>query len=94
MIKPTALQAAGYATEIGYKELSGREFDADYFIDKYEACGWVLGNGNPMKNWKAVIRNWARYSDGRYGYFVQKKKKTISQKRKDYNEQNGDRQLL
>lgn len=95
MKRPTALEAAAYAEEIGYKELSGGyEFDGDEFIDKYEACGWVLKNGNPMKNWRAVVRNWARWADGRYDYLGKKKKKTISQKRKDYNEQDGNRQLL
>ena len=34
--------------------------DADRFIDYYSAQGWKLSNGNPMKDWKAAVRNWSR----------------------------------
>ena len=30
------------------------------FVDYYAAQGWVLKNGNKMKDWKAAIRNWEK----------------------------------
>lgn len=33
--------------------------DCSYFIDYYESNGWKVGK-NPMKDWKATVRNWAR----------------------------------
>ena len=32
----------------------------DAFRDHYESCGWVIGKGKPMKDWKAAARNWSR----------------------------------
>lgn len=34
--------------------------DPEKFCDYYEANGWVLGNGKPMKSWQAVVRTWER----------------------------------
>ena len=31
----------------------------DKFFDYYNANGWMVGK-NPMKDWKAVLRNWNR----------------------------------
>lgn len=33
--------------------------DCDRFMDYYEANGWKAGK-NPMKDWKAAMRNWSR----------------------------------
>lgn len=33
-------------------------FDARSFVDYYEAQGWVMGNGQPMMDWKAAARKW------------------------------------
>jgi hypothetical protein len=51
--KPTPEEVASYAAEIGF------EVDGSAFCDFYEAKGWVIGR-QPMKDWKAAIRNWKR----------------------------------
>lgn len=33
--------------------------DVDYFLDYYESNGWKVGR-NPMKDWRATMRNWSR----------------------------------
>lgn len=35
------------------------DVDAERFVDFYESKGWKVGS-QPMKDWKAAIRNWAR----------------------------------
>ncbi len=37
----------------------GITIDAQAFVDYYEANGWRVGK-NPMKDWRAAVRNWAR----------------------------------
>ena len=32
--------------------------DCQKFVDYYSAQGWVLSNGQKMKDWKAAVRNW------------------------------------
>lgn len=34
------------------------DFDTEYFYEHYEANGWIDGNGNIIKSWKAKIRKW------------------------------------
>ena len=51
--KPTIDEVKSYCIESGYK------IDAERFIDFYECKGWKVGK-NPMKDWKAAVRNWAR----------------------------------
>ena len=41
-----------------YKE-TGKPIDAEAFIDYYSANGWKTGK-NPMKDWKAAVRQWRR----------------------------------
>jgi hypothetical protein len=45
---------AAYATERG-----AVGFDADRFIDFYDANGWRVGR-NAMRDWRATVRNWIR----------------------------------
>lgn len=52
-IKPTIEDIEDYINEKGYR------VDAHKFYDYYESNGWKVGK-NPMKDWKAAIRNWAR----------------------------------
>lgn len=52
-IVPTIEKVQEYITEKGYS------VDAEHFIDYYTANGWRVGK-NPMKDWKAAIRNWER----------------------------------
>lgn len=42
---------------VEYQQEAGLNFDADKFIDYYEANGWMAGR-NKMKDWKAAARNW------------------------------------
>ena len=52
-VKPTIEELEDYKKE---KELI---IDTEYFLDFYESKGWKVGK-NPMKDWKAAVRNWAR----------------------------------
>jgi len=56
MIKPTPKEVEEYAHSIGFTSLDG-----GYFCDKFNANGWRLKHGLPMKDWQAVVRNWYRY---------------------------------
>ena len=40
--------------------------NAEQFIDHYQARGWKFKNGQPMKDWQAVVRTWERndFSNG------------------------------
>lgn len=50
---PTADEVKAYCAEIG----SG--INAEYFVDYYTANGWKAGK-NPMRDWRATVRNWAK----------------------------------
>ena len=51
--KPTVQQIAEYCKE------RNNNIDPQYFFDKNESIGWVVGkNKTPMKDWKATIRTW------------------------------------
>ena len=52
-IKPTVEEIRNYCIE------RKNNIDAQYFYDYYESTGWRVGK-NPMKDWKATIRNWER----------------------------------
>ncbi len=56
-IHPSVDDVKAYCKEQGYC------IDADRFIDYYQANGWRVGK-NPMKDWKATVRNWSRDSKG------------------------------
>ena len=51
--KPTLEEVTAYCSE------RGNSIDPQSFIDYYDANGWKI-NRNPMKDWKATIRNWER----------------------------------
>lgn len=53
---PTQEDIENYAGE------KGIVIDAEKFMDYYASNGWKVGK-NPMKDWKAAVRNWARRSD-------------------------------
>ena len=55
--RPTLAQVTDYITENGY------HIDAQRFVDYYDSNGWKVGK-NPMKDWKAAVRTWARNSYG------------------------------
>lgn len=51
---PTLSEAKEYCAEEGFSADAGR------FVDYYAAQGWRLGSGQPMRDWKAALRNWER----------------------------------
>lgn len=55
--KPSEEEIMEYCNSIGHGE-----FDAQRFVDYYDANGWKVGK-NPMKDWKATVRNWIRNSE-------------------------------
>ena len=50
---PTVEEVEAYCFERNNK------VDAERFVDYYTANGWRVGK-NPMKDWKAAVRNWER----------------------------------
>ena len=56
-IKPTLEEVKAYCQE------RGNNVEAEHFIDHYESNGWKVGK-NPMKDWKATVRNWERSKIG------------------------------
>lgn len=43
-----------------YVREASLDIDAEEFIDYGIANGWKLSNGNPMKDWRATLRQWNR----------------------------------
>ena len=60
-VKPTVEEIAAYCA----KRNNG--IDAQYFFDKQESAGWVVGKGKPMQDWKATIRTWEYNERNGYG---------------------------
>lgn len=50
--KPTPSEVSEYAKSIDFT-LNGSDF-----CDYYEARGWCLGKGQPMKCWKSAVKTW------------------------------------
>ena len=44
---------------VEYCRERGNGLDARHFLDYYAANGWKVGK-NPMRDWKAAVRNWER----------------------------------
>lgn len=59
--KPTLQEVKDYIAEKGYN------VDAERFVDYYESNGWRVGK-NPMKDWKAAVRNWSKTDKTRTMY--------------------------
>ena len=53
LIPPTVEEVRAYAAQ------RGDPLDPEAFMDYYTANGWKVGR-NPMKDWKAAVRTWAR----------------------------------
>ena len=49
---PTVEEVKAYCNEKGYTGV-----DPERFVDYYTSNGWRVGK-NPMKDWKAAVRNW------------------------------------
>ena len=56
-VPPTVEDVMDYAGE------KGITINAEDFIDYYASQGWKLSNGNPMKDWQAAARRWAKRSE-------------------------------
>ncbi len=54
--KPTIDEVKAYCEE------RHNRVNPQRFIDFYSAKGWMIGK-NPMKDWKAAVRNWEREDD-------------------------------
>ena len=61
-VKPSIDEIKAYIVELG-----GCNFTAEYFFDHYEANGWTAGR-NPMKDWRATVRNWKRRDTSKPSY--------------------------
>ena len=57
---PTVEEVSAYCRE------RGNSVDPQHFVAHYEANGWRVGK-NPMKDWKAAVRNWSRSDSQRQG---------------------------
>lgn len=55
---PTVEQVRTYFRERGVPPAEAQT-EADKFVDRYEANGWIVGK-TKMKDWKAAARNWLR----------------------------------
>lgn len=66
-VKPSNQDVLDYCNSIGHGE-----FDIEKFIDYYESNGWKVGK-NPMKDWKAAVRNWIRKAETEQKNNAQKK---------------------
>lgn len=53
-VPPTPDQVTAFAAQ------EGLTLDAQDFCDYYASKGWVVGRGQPMKDWQAAARRWAR----------------------------------
>ena len=51
--KPSVEEISSYCQE------RNNNINPEQFYDYYEANGWKI-NRNPMKDWKATVRNWER----------------------------------
>lgn len=60
-----------------YVSDEGLDIDAEEFMDYGIANGWKLSNGNPMKDWRATLRQWHR----------RKNQQKENQQRKGYGQQ-------
>lgn len=50
---PSLADVTGYCVKQGYTHV-----DVEDFCRFYDDNGWTVGDGEPMKNWKAVLRGW------------------------------------
>lgn len=74
-VPPTLDEVAEYCL------LRGNDLSPQYFIDKYDGNGWMVGK-NKMKDWKAVVRTWEKngFESGRK---TSAKTKPMTQKERD-----------
>lgn len=57
-VPPSVEEVRAYCLE------RGNGIDPQYFVDYYDARGWMIGK-NKMKDWRAAVRTWERNNIGR-----------------------------
>lgn len=57
-VPPSVEEVRAYCLE------RGNGIDPQYFVDYYDARGWMIGK-NKMKDWRAAVRTWERNDSGR-----------------------------
>jgi hypothetical protein len=73
-VRPSIEEVAAYCRE------RGNHVDPQAWLDHYTANGWKVGR-NPMKDWKAAVRQWERNDLGRSKPAAQGKPVTFAQQR-------------
>ena len=62
---PSLAEVRGYASDFAaQKGLDPGGFDPERFVDYYAANGWRVGR-NPMRDWRAAVRDWVRKDCGK-----------------------------
>ena len=56
-VPPSVEEVRAYCME------RGNNIDPQYFVDYYEARGWMIGK-NKMKDWRAAMRTWEQRNSG------------------------------
>jgi hypothetical protein len=74
IVRPSIEEVASYCRE------RGNHVDPQAWLDHYSANGWRVGR-NPMKDWKAAVRQWERNDLGRSKPAAQGKPVTFAQQR-------------
>lgn len=64
--RPTLEQVKAYIVEKGY------QVDGEKWFDYYSSNGWKVGR-NPMRDWQAAVRTWARGTSGGGSFNGQKR---------------------
>ena len=81
--RPTLDEIRSYCAE------NGLAVNAERFMDYYDANGWKVGR-NPMKDWKATCRNWAKRDKER----ETEKKAAVKSAVHNFDERNTDYDAL
>ena len=83
-VKPTVQDVIAYVLEIQ------AAVDAKSFVDYYESNGWRVGR-NPMKDWRATVRQWQARNQQGNGNVNNQTRLTTSQHRENANASAFDR---
>lgn len=63
-LRPSAEEVVAYHEELGVTE-----FEAQEFYDYYDAHGWKSTHGQPVVDWKALMRCWVHHNKRNPKYF-------------------------
>lgn len=82
-IPPTLEEVQTYCGYMGYN------INPEGFYDYYTSNGWKVGK-NPMKDWQAAVRQWARNQKGGGQSFLDDAKKLYDKYKAEEAEENGE----